>query len=593
MDVVLAAMVDTGMIGEADVDRARQQPIRFTNGLEAPPDFGGYFKEEVRRRLVDAFGADTVYQDGLRVYTTLDPDVQRAAEAATTDGLHRIETLPRFPHREAGATESRGGPFASQRLQAALLALDPQSGAVRAVVGGRSFAESPFNRATQAQRQPGSAFKPFLYAAALDTGVTPATRLTDLDRPTQTVQGAWLPDDGSEASALTVRAALRVSSNRAAVRLLELTGIDRTVDYAERFALGPQPRVPSVALGSGTVTLEALTAAYATFANRGVVPKATYIRRVERTDGEVVYDADRDERAVGTRAVRPATAFIMANLLRDVVDAGTGARVRREGFAAPAAGKTGTTNEYKDAWFVGFTPDLVAGVWIGFDHPTTIMPSGYASDLAAPVWAQFMTAAAGDESGRWLEPPPDVVAVEVCALSGARARGACRRARRSDVAVTGSRRPTYVEYFVRGTAPVDDCPLHTGRNPLGFFARLFGRGDERRERTEPPQDAAGGEAAPPARGLAVVHDHVFGSCRGRLIADGHGVRFETTHKDAFTVAYRDLDQFELDAATDTLRIRPRGGRRYNFTDAVNAPSTLSAFHAEVAGARTRTAVGIP
>ncbi len=586
-DVVLAAMVDTRVVGDEDVDRATQESIRFQNSLEAPPDFGGYFKEEVRRRLVDGFGADAVYQDGLHVYTTLVPDLQRAAEAATTNGLHRIETQPRFPARETG-----DGPSAPHRLQAALLALDPQTGAVRAIVGGRSFAESPFNRATQARRQPGSAFKPFLYAAAIDMGITPVTRLTDLDRPTRTAQGEWLPDDSTTASVLTVRAALRLSSNRAAVRLLELTGIERTVDYADRFALGPQPRVPSVALGSGTVTLEALTAAYATFANQGVVPRPTYIRRVERDDGEVVFNVDVDEAAAGTQAVKPATAFIVANLLRDVVDAGTGNRVRREGFAAPAAGKTGTTDEYKDAWFVGFTPELVAGVWIGFDQPEMIMPSGYASDLAAPVWAQFMTAAVTDEPGQWLEQPADVVAVEVCALSGALARDACRRTRRSDLAVTGSRRPTYVEYFVRGTAPLADCPLHTGRNPLGFFARLFGRG-EGRERPEPPPDATRGEAVSPGRGYAVVHDHVFGSCRGRLIADGHSVRFETTHKDAFTVAYRDLDQFELDAATDTLRVRPRGGRRYNFTDAVNAPGTLSAFHAEVAGARARTAVGTP
>ena len=585
-DLVFTAMVETGVAHEDDVDRATQEPLQLHTRLERPPDFGGYFKEEVRRRLVDRFGADAIYQDGLHVYTTLVPDLQRAAEAATANGLRRIETRPRFPARETG-----DGPSAPDRLQAGLLALDPQTGAVRAVVGGRSFAESPFNRATQARRQPGSAFKPFLYAAAIEMGITPVTRLTDLDRPTRTAQGDWLPDDGTTASALTVRAALRLSSNRAAVRLLELTGIERTVEYADRFALGPQPRVPSVALGSGTVTLEALTAAYATFANQGVVPRPTYIRRVERDDGEVVFNVDVDDAAAGTQAITPATAFIVANLLRDVVDAGTGTRVRREGFRAPAAGKTGTTDEYKDAWFVGFTPELAAGVWIGFDQPEMIMPSGYASDLAVPVWAEFMTAAVTDESGQWLVQPADVIAVEVCALSGALARDACRRTPRSELAVARSPRPTYVEYFVRGTAPLDDCSLHTGRNPLGFFARLFGRGDERRERAEPPHDAAGGEAAPPSRGLAVVHDHVFGSCRGRLIADGHGVRFETTHRDAVTIAYRDLDEFELDAATDTLRIRPRGGRRYNFTDAVNAPGTLSAFHAEVA--RARTAVGTP
>ena len=345
--------------------------------------------------------------------------------------------------------------------------------------------------------------------------MTPVTWLAELDRPTSTAQGDWLPDDGHPGvSALTVRAALRLSSNRAAVRLLELTGIDRTVEYAARFALGSQPRVPAIALGAGTVTLEALTAAYATFANRGMVPRPTYIRRVEQRDGEVLFPLEEEE--AGTRAVSPATAFIVASLLRDVVDAGTGARVRREGFVAPAGGKTGTTDEYRDAWFVGFTPELAAGVWIGFDRPQTIMPKGYASDLAAPVWAQFMKAAVADQPGRWLNQPADVIAAEVCALSGALARDAS-----------------------------------------------------------------------PIRGVAVNHDHVFGSCEGRLVADRHGVRYKTTHKDAFTVAYTNLERFDLDSVRHALRIRPRGGRLYNFTDNVDTADVLSAFHAEVRRARTR------
>ena len=245
--------------------------MRLRNGLEPRPEFGSYFKAEVRRRLVDRFGVDAVYGEGLRVYTTLVPDLQRAAEDATAAGLHRIEALPRFAPADHEA---------DSRLQAALIAIDPRTGAVRAVVGGRRFTESAFNRATQARRQPGSAFKPFLYAAALDNGLTPATWLADLNRPLPTPEGRWLPDDETTVTAMTMRTALRLSSNRAAVRLLELTGIDRTLDYAARFALGPQPAVPSVALGSGTVTLEHLTAAYAAFANQGVVPQPAYIRRV-------------------------------------------------------------------------------------------------------------------------------------------------------------------------------------------------------------------------------------------------------------------------------------------------------------------------
>ena len=405
----------------------------------------------MRRRLVDRFGVDAVYGEGLRVYTTLVPDLQRAAEDATAAGLHRIEALPRFAPADHEA---------DSRLQAALSAIDPRTGAVRAVVGGRRFIESAFNRATQARRQPGSAFKPFLYAAALDNGLTPATWLADLNRPLPTPEGGWLPDDETTVTAMTMRTALRLSSNRAAVRLLELTGMDRTLDYAARFGLGPQPAVPSVALGSGTVTLEHLTAAYAAFANQGVVPQPAYIRRVERADGTIIFNGTGAPTSSAHRAVEPTTAFLVASLLRDVVDAGTGTRVRREGFVAPAGGKTGTTDDYKDAWFVGFTPELAAGVWIGFDQPRTIITDGYASELAAPLWAQFMKAALADRPAGWLAPPADVVAVEVCALSGALVRDRCRQTGERELDAIRASRPTYVEYFVEGTEPGERCPIH-------------------------------------------------------------------------------------------------------------------------------------
>ena len=450
-DVVLTAMLHTGAANGKAVSQAKQERVRLRNGLEPRPEFGSYFKAEVRRRLVDRFGVDAVYGEGLRVYTTLVPDLQRAAEDATAAGLHRIEALPRFAPADHEA---------DSRLQAALIAIDPRTGAVRAVVGGRRFTESAFNRATQARRQPGSAFKPFLYAAALDNGLTPATWLADLNRPLPTPEGRWLPDDETTVTAMTMRTALRLSSNRAAVRLLELTGMDRTLDYAARFGLGPQPAVPSVALGSGTVTLEHLTAAYAAFANQGVVPQPAYIRRVERADGTIIFNGTGAPTSSAHRAVEPTTAFLVASLLRDVVDAGTGTRVRREGFVAPAGGKTGTTDDYKDAWFVGFTPELAAGVWIGFDQPRTIITDGYASELAAPLWAQFMKAALADRPAGWLAPPADVVAVEVCALSGALVRDRCRQTGERELDAIRASRPTYVEYFVEGTEPGERCPIH-------------------------------------------------------------------------------------------------------------------------------------
>jgi penicillin-binding protein 1A len=261
-------------------------------------------------------------------------------------------------------------PDGADALQAALVALDPVTGHVRAMVGGRSFAESHFNRAVQARRQPGSAFKPFVYATALEAGFTPASMIDRLNIPVQTLQGAWTPEDEhSSAVAVSLRTGLRTSSNRAAVRLLQQIGIARTVQYAKTMGVGDVPSVPSLALGAGDVSLLSLTAAYGAFANGGLVRQPRLIRRVEDSDGHVLY-ADAGE---SQRAISEATAFLMSSMLADVINSGTAYRARQAGFTLPAAGKTGTTNDGADAWFVGYTPDVVASVWVGFDKRRTIV----------------------------------------------------------------------------------------------------------------------------------------------------------------------------------------------------------------------------
>ncbi len=573
-NVVLKVMLEASILDARAYQQARRDPLFLDNGLRGMEPSGSYFKEEVRRQLVDRFGWDAVHEHGLRVYSTMDPAMQRAAEEALEEGIRRIEARRVYRHTRRDEEDAQATPAGEpDYLQGALIALDPLSGEVRALIGGRDFAASPFNRATQGRRQPGSAFKPILYAAAVDQGVTPITILDDLDHPVPSNEGAWLPAEGhDEVSALTVRAALQLSSNRAAVRLIRLTGIDRAVDYAARFGLGPQPRVPSVALGSGSVTLETLTAAYAVFANGGTVPQPTYITRVTDAFGRVLFEAASSGARIQPRAVSPATAFIVASLLRGVLDAGTGWRVRREGFRGPAAGKTGTTDDYKDAWFIGFTPALAAGVWVGFDDPRTIVPRGYGSDLAAPVWARFMSAAVGTrDPGGWMEPPPDVVPVEVCASSLAVATEACRRSA-GDAAGEILRPQTYVEYFASGSEPVDRCPVH--QSVLTWVIEPFrsqGRPDRLRSGPlpalpEPPRPIANGEAASPAasRGVAVVHDHVFGSCTGRLSTGPAGLRYVTAHKDAFTIDFRDLASVAIDVDLRRVRVIVRGGRQYNF-----------------------------
>jgi membrane carboxypeptidase/penicillin-binding protein len=231
--------------------------------------------------------------------------------------------------------------------------------------------------------------------------------------------------------------------------------------------VGDVPCVPSLALGSGEVTLQSMTAAYAAFVNHGLVPKPMLIRRVEDRDGHVLYDA----RPESSQAISDTTAFLMSSMLADVINAGTGARARSLGFTLPAAGKTGTTNDFNDAWFVGFTPKLVTGVWVGFDQPHTILPNGFAADVAVPAWANFMKAATKGDAPAWLTPPPNVTTATVCRLSGKLATDGC-----NDVEVvnrTGDierRSMIYTEYFARGTEPTAYCDLHT----LGFSRRIAG-----------------------------------------------------------------------------------------------------------------------
>jgi penicillin-binding protein 1A len=461
-NIVLQAMYDAGAIDDAALKQARETPIRLSTAVQSTEDeeHGQYFKEQVRRELVERFGWQQVYQGGLRVYTTLDMTLQQAAEAVVTESLQSLtDRRLKMTARKNLADEPP--------LQAAMVVLDPQTGHVRAMIGGRDFNESRFNRAVQAKRQPGSAFKPFVYAAALETGYTAATVIDHLDDPIMTRQGAWTPDDGhSSASAMTLRTGLRTSSNRAAVRLLQKIGIPRAVQYAKTLGVGDVPGVPSLALGSGEVTLEAMTAAYAAFANRGRVPKPILIRRVEDHDGRVLFD----EQPSATRAVSEATAFLMSTMLADVVNAGTAAGARRLGFTLPAAGKTGTTNDFKDAWFIGFTPKLVAGVWVGFDQARTILPRGFAADVAVPIWAKFMKIATRGDQPAWFAPPRGIVTAKVCRLSGLLAADECNSVETiGDDGQVSQRSMVYTEYFTAGTEPTTVCAMHQleGHQPEG------------------------------------------------------------------------------------------------------------------------------
>ena len=250
----------------------------------------------------------------------------------------------------------------------------------------------------------------------------------------------------------TANSALSIIHARDKLRSLQIlsrhdVGIPATAEYAERFGMPGMPQVPSLALGSGEVTMLSLVSAYGAFANDGTLVEPTLIRRVTTSAGEVLYESLPDSHPV----VRPITAFLITSMLQDVVNAGTGSAVRQLGFRLPAAGKTGTTNEYRDAWFVGYTPRLVTGVWLGYDQPRTIVPGGYAAQLAVPLWTRFMLAATRDEKPEKFPTPSSVAAVSICPLSGKLATAACY----GDHSIS-----VRTEYFEPGTEPIDYCEYH-------------------------------------------------------------------------------------------------------------------------------------
>jgi 1A family penicillin-binding protein len=481
-NLVLTLMRNTGRLTDAEYRASVDLPLR------APPpaatvnaanaSCGGYYQEEVRRQLVAHFGGQQVLKGGLRVYTGYDPEMQCAAEKTISSRIAQIVKARK----------------AARDLEGSLVALDPVSGEVRALVGGRDFAQTSFIRATQARRQPGSAFKPIIYAAALERGMAPASVLHHLDEPIMTDNGPWLPSGEHELPEYSLRAALKISSNRAAAQLLQQVGYSQATYYAQRMGIESRlPAVASLALGTGGVTLMELTSAYGVFANQGVAMAPHLIVRVEDHEGNTIWD----EATGRHQAVTPATAYLMSSMLADVITSGTASSARAAGFKLPAAGKTGTTDDYTDAWFVGYTPHLVTGVWFGMDKPAPIMNRGFASVVAVPAWAEFMKTATAKDRPDWFQPPADVEKVSVCRLSGERATDACRQgwmvpgylqtgltelpgvpagdgasagtsgARPAAMTATTPRSAVYEDYFPIGTAPTNECTKHGAASLIG------------------------------------------------------------------------------------------------------------------------------
>ncbi len=423
-DQVLRLMRDDGLISAAALSAALAEPLRPVAAVdEADARDDAYFVAEVVRELVPRYGGGALYRDGLSIYTTMDPVLQSVAQRALRASRH----------------------------QAALVALDPRIGDVLALAGGRSFSESQFNRATQALRQPGSSFKPFLYAAALQMGLTPATVLSDRRRR---FPGGWSPSnyDGVYYGTATVRQALAHSLNAATLDLAGRVGVDRIIASARACGItSPLHDSLGLALGDSEVGLLELAAAYEPFAAEGRRANPRLITAVAAADGTVL-EAPPPRSVV---VLDPAIAYLMTSLLESVTRTGTARALPKLGFSAPAAGKTGTTNAGRDAWFVGYTSSLLAGVWVGDDRDRALKLTG-AKD-ALPLWAALMTQAAADRPAEEFSRPPGVVEARLCAETGMLARSGCPR--------------KLDEVFLAGTQPVERCSLHRG-GLMGWLDRL-------------------------------------------------------------------------------------------------------------------------
>jgi penicillin-binding protein 1A len=453
-NVVLSLMAEQGYITGAQSRAAQATPIRTApnRGLSASAP---YFVDVVTAQAEQA--GISLAQGGFRVYTTLDPALQRAAASELADGLKAVEARPGYRH-PTFANRAKGS---SDYLQGAVVAVDPASGDVRALVGGRDYQASRFNRAVNGLRQPGSSFKPFVYAAAIADSIPPNALVADTALAIPLDDGTvYEPENADDAfrGEMTMREALAHSRNPVAVQLALHVGLDNVAELAQRAGIEtPIDRYPSTAIGASAVRPLDFVTAFAAFANGGVAVDPRFVRRVEDSAGRTIWTPTGRTPEL---AIDPRVAFIVRDMMRDVVERGTATVVRRLVPAeVPVAGKTGTTNDNTDVWFVGMTPELVAGVWLGFDRPKTIMAGAAGGTLAAPIWGRMVADAYRRRESREWVMPAGVVTAELDRQSGLPA----------DPFTPPERR--YTEYFLAGTEP-GAIPIDAWRlfewGPVGF-----------------------------------------------------------------------------------------------------------------------------
>jgi penicillin-binding protein 1A len=397
---VLNRMLERRMITREQAQRAQAEEIKLRprgpKGYHDAP----YVVEQVRQYVEQKYGSEMLYKGGLKIYTTINVKLQKIAQTAVQKGLEEFE--------------SRGGKGKGrEQIQGALISLDPQTGFILAMVGGRDFSASQFNRATQARRQAGSAFKPIVYAAALDKGFTAASIIDDEPFSYQDVPGKepWQPQnfDRQFWGPITFRKALTFSRNVPTVKIAKSIGVDYLVDYATN--LGIKARLEpnlSLALGSANVTLLDLTKVFGVFASQGYRAEPILITQIQDKDGNVLEETDPSS----VEVITPQTAYLITSLMQSVIQEGTGQRARALG--RPAAGKTGTTNDTRDAWFIGYIPKkIVAGAWVGYDIEKSLGDHETGAVAALPIWLEFMKKAAADIPAETFPVPDGVLFVRI------------------------------------------------------------------------------------------------------------------------------------------------------------------------------------
>jgi len=484
---VLGRMLDEGMITKPELEAASREPIPLTRpvgqGTQAP-----YFVEHVRKRLEQRYGTSTLWRGGLKIYTTLDLEEQKKVEERMEKGLTAFDESARKewekklkeapPMLDAAPEISTSPPV---KIQGAFVLMDVKTGAIRAMVGGR---DSVFNRATQARRQPGSTFKPFVWAAALESGMTAASLVEDTPlayyydgRDWRLLEGAtdqysidlatqpfaqstdfkiWVPNnfDGKFLGTITLRRALALSRNIASINLITHVGPPLVVDVAHRAGiLSELEAVPALGLGASAVSPLEMTDAFATFANGGISVVPFTVERVEDASGKVLETHVPKER----EAMSPQLAYLVTSLLKGVVQAGTGSHARRLG--RPLAGKTGTSNENRDLWFIGYTPDLAAGAWMGYDDFSSLGRKDWTGgSTVVPWWTDIMEAVLKDTPKRDFPVPPKISFVQIDSQTGLLALPTCPKKYR------------ILEAFQDGMEPKDYCQVDHSRPIAGQAA---------------------------------------------------------------------------------------------------------------------------